>query len=279
MHGIGNEFVVLDGFASQEICNLQITPELARYLCDRRSGIGADQLLRVLPSLAVKADARMEIFNSDGSTAEMCGNGIRAAALYLFGPKSRLHSENPKLASRSRFVIETLAGQKTVQLRGENVQVDMGPPVLGGGFADGKGELLKLAAHEIRFFEVSMGNPHAVLFVEALQDAEVEALGPAIETHERFPQRSNVEFAQVIDANTIEVQVWERGAGRTLACGTGACAVAAAAIITGRVRSPVRIRLPGGDLRIEWNGNPESSLSMEGAAQELNRGEIELPRS
>ncbi|HCM38342.1 MAG: diaminopimelate epimerase [Bdellovibrionales bacterium GWB1_52_6] len=300
MHGLGNDFVVVNGLGSARA--LEITPQIARGICDRHFGIGADQLLWVRPPSDLRtANARMVIFNPDGSIAEMCGNGIRAVTLYLFGPNGILRNSVAPVAApetvsepRSEYLIETLAGLKTVWLRGDRVQVDMGAPTLGGGFSEINGEHLQLSdedfprklrqwlrQQEVRFFEVSMGNPHAVIFVDALDDVVLEALGAAIEVHPRFPKRTNVEFAQIIDEHTIEVLVWERGTGVTLACGTGACAVAAAAIATGRVKGPVQVRLPGGALSIEWSGELSSSgarnsILMEGPAQEVYRGRIDM---
>ena len=256
MQGIGNDFVVIDDLRRKDGLLTPLTPELARRICDRRFGIGADQILWLKPPEDASADARMEIYNGDGTIAEMCGNGIRAVTLHLFGEVGR------------SYRIETLAGIKTVELKpGNHVRVDMGPPVLGLP----EGELLSLGKKQVHFFEVSVGNPHAVVFVDQFEVGLVEGLGPLIERHPRFPKRTNVEFVRVTGPRSIQVKVWERGAGVTLACGTGACAAAVAALETGRVRGPVEVELPGGKLVIEWDGG---SVFLEGPAEETFRGEF-----
>lgn len=255
MQGIGNDFVVVQG-------EVPMTAELARKVCDRRFGVGADQILWIKPAQdRAKADLRMEILNADGSEAEMCGNGIRAVALYV---DKRARQKKPQ------YRIETLAGVKTVTVKGQNVLVDMGPPKLGKGFP--KGEALEVAGRKLTFFEVSMGNPHAVFFDDA---SSIEELGPQIENHPRFPERTNVEFVTVESPSSIRVRVWERGAGITLACGTGACASAVATLATERAQGTLKVQLPGGDLAIGWAGG-ESSVMMEGPAREVFTGEFEL---
>jgi diaminopimelate epimerase len=265
MHGLGNDFVLID--ALTPFTSHILNPELARRICDRRFGVGADQVLWLKPAQAGNgADARMEIFNANGSMAEMCGNGIRALVLYLFryGPKPGQHS----------YLIETLAGIKKVQIHGELISVDMGIPVLGGGFLK-EGEVIQVAGRQVRFYEVNLGNPHAVIFADRLDVVQLEQLGPAIETHLRFPHRTNVEFVQVLNASEIRVRVWERGAGATLACGTGACASAVASLATSQVKGDVQVHLPGGTLQIRWPG-VGSSVVMTGPAQEVFRGEFIL---
>ena len=266
MQGIGNDFVVIDDFFTQATQG-PISPEQATRICDRRFGIGADQILWLKPALDAKtADARMEILNADGSAAEMCGNGIRAIALY-FNDRVR--------QKKSSYRIETMAGVKTVEIHGGLVTVDMGVPGLGGGFPS-EGELLEVGGVKLRFFEVNMGNPHAVFFVENLDRVApgqtVESLGPLVENHPRFPKRTNVEFVKVEGPSAIRVRVWERGAGITLACGTGACASAVATLATGRAQGRLTVHLPGGDLRIGWGGKSEPVM-MEGPAREVFRGE------
>jgi diaminopimelate epimerase len=204
----------------------------------------------------------MEILNADGSGAEMCGNGIRAVALYLRDRRGEVSSA---------FDVETPAGMKRVAITGSEVAVDMGPPHIGAGFASG-GEELRVAGGVVRFFEVGMGNPHAVIFEEGPEEREIERIGSAIERHPRFPDRTNVEFVRVESPGRLRVEVWERGAGRTLACGTGACAAAVAALATGRSRGEVCVILPGGKLRISWAG-AGSSVMMTGPAREVFRGE------
>jgi diaminopimelate epimerase len=199
----------------------------------------------------------------------MCGNGIRAVAIYMNG-----------VSHKDSYRVETLAGVMTVHLKDGEVDVDMGPPVYSG--AGMKLAAMKIKAEKIdalgetyTFHEVSMGNPHAVIFTQDVARVELERIGPVIETDKRFPKKTNVEFVQITGPNSITLRVWERGSGITLACGTGACAAAVAAIATGRVESPVRVTLPGGVLLIRWDGG-EAPVFMQGPALEVFRGEIEL---
>lgn len=265
MHGLGNDFVVIDGMS---FFSPSMTAALATRLCDRRLGIGADQLLHLRrphsqDSSALRPDARMEIWNADGSTAEMCGNGIRAVALYL----------NKKYLNRREFSIETLAGLKTVFLEGDGrVRVNMGVPQLSHGvIAD-----FAPSGYPSEYYEVNVGNPHAVFFVEDVSLVELERVGPLVEKHERFPNRTNAEWVQFEGTSAIRVRVWERGAGATLACGTGACASAVAALASGRAKSPLSVRLPGGELTIDWKG-PGEPVWMIGPAAEVFRGEVACP--
>jgi diaminopimelate epimerase len=275
MHGLGNDFIVIDGVSvTQGKLRDQIhklTPEFARKVCDRRYGIGADQILWIKPAKSKKAVARMEVINSDGSIAEMCGNGIRAVALYLSLESGKSQRRSGKKTKGAKvFPIETLAGVLEVEVKGTQARVDMGKPKLAG-----KPEKLLVEGDSIEFWEVNMGNPHAVIFPDEPVDAyPVEVQGPLVECHERFPKRTNVEYVQVNNKNKITVRVWERGAGITLACGTGACASAVAAIASGRAKSPVKVELPGGELLIEWSGDPRHSVFMTGPAEEVFRGEI-----
>lgn len=263
MHGLGNDFVVIDSYFQS--IPMALNADLARRICDRRLGIGADQILWLKPATA-QADLRMEVLNADGSEAEMCGNGIRAVALYI-----RRRDREPK----SCYRIETLAGVKTVEIHGDQVTVDMGVPTLGTGVVQG-GELLEIAGSKMPFFEINVGNPHAVFFVEDLErpwsGQTVESLGPMVEKNPRFPERTNVEFVRVESPESIRVRVWERGAGITLACGTGACASAVASLAAGRVKGRVTVHLPGGDLKVSWAGQGFPVL-MEGPAQEVFSGE------
>jgi diaminopimelate epimerase len=257
MEGLGNDFIVIDDLSEPSATNSPLTAAFAQKICDRRFGVGADQILWLRKARG-NSDVRMEILNADGSEAEMCGNGIRAVALYL-----QAHGPDKK----TEYEVETLAGIKKVKIRGSQVLIDMGPPRLGLS----EGEEIKVAAEVLRFYEVNVGNPHAVFFVEDVNDFPVEELGPLIEKNSRFPERTNVEFVEVLDSNSIRVRVWERGAGITLACGTGACASAVASLATGRVNGTVEVQLPGGALRISWAGVGHSIL-MEGPAKEVFRG-------
>lgn len=263
MHGLGNDFIVIDDLGVPQEQGTPLNSDVAVKICDRRFGIGADQILWLREPRDSLADARMEILNSDGSVAEMCGNGIRAIALYV--------DQKMKSHRKDSYRIETLAGMKTVVVADGRVVVDMGPPVLGLG----TGEEVEIKGRKLRFFEVSMGNPHAVIFVDEFSTYPVEEFGPCIETHPRFPKRTNVEFVRVVGKNAIEVRVWERGAGITLACGTGACASVVASLATGRVNGEVGVKLPGGSLQITWKG-PGQSVMMKGPAVEVFRGEIQV---
>ncbi len=260
MHGLGNDFVVVEGPAWSDAI---LTPEMARKICDRRFGIGADQILWLRKPQDASAATRMEILNADGSTAEMCGNGIRAVALHL--------AQSDPSRAQGEMKIETAAGMKVVSVDRAEVRVDMGPPRLGAI----AGERLEIGGRFVHFNEVSMGNPHAVIFVDDFAAWKTDQWGPWMENHPRFPQRTNVEFVKVIGPNVIEVQVWERGAGETLACGTGACASAVAALALGKVKGLVEVRLPGGKLEISWDGEGRP-VFMKGPAVEVYRGQWPL---
>jgi diaminopimelate epimerase len=260
MHGAGNDFVLVDALKKP----VKIGAGLARALCDRRFGVGADQILLIEPSK--KADFRMRVTNADGSEVEMCGNGIRCAALYA--------AERGRV-KKAAMSVETLAGIIRPALAGKaggaaRVRVDMGEPVLEAEKIPtaAKGRVidhpLRFDGHEASVTCVSMGNPHCVIFTDDLDKAPVESWGPVIERLPFFPKRTNVEFVQVENPGAARVRVWERGAGLTLACGTGACAVGVAGVLTGRLRRDVELALPGGALRIEWA--PDNRVFMTGPA-------------
>ncbi|HHV72225.1 MAG TPA: diaminopimelate epimerase [Clostridia bacterium] len=251
MHGTGNDFVVIediDGSIPEEEFS-----GLANRLCDRRFGIGADGLILVLPSR--EADFKMRIFNADGSEAEMCGNGIRCFAKYL-------RSEG--LTDKKSLNIETKAGLIKPEIvsdgkLGALVKVDMGSPKLEreeipmiGKPGKVINELININGLEFRVTCVSMGNPHCVIFVDDLDSIPLTSLGPQIENSPLFPARTNVEFVQILGRNELKMRVWERGAGETLACGTGACASAVAAFLNKKTGRKVTVHLPGGDLLVEW---------------------------
>jgi diaminopimelate epimerase len=249
MNGAGNDFV----FLTREKTRTAMTPALVRLLMDRHFGIGGDQLLlleKAGPSPA------LTIYNSDGSQAEMCGNGVRAVAYYL---RSRGYPKD--------FVIRTKAGPIGIGQRDGAIEVDMGRPVLDGPKIPvrARGEVMgrSLRAGRERFLihGVSMGNPHCVIFVHDVDRVALEKLGPLIENHPFFPKRVNVEFAQVLSRSRIRARVWERGAGITLACGTGACAIAVAAARAGLTGRRVAVDLPGGRLTVRWAGNDHVFLS------------------
>jgi diaminopimelate epimerase len=268
MHGAGNDFVVLDGIRER----LPPLEPLAARLCDRHFGIGADQLLVVRPSRA--ADFRMQIYNADGSQVEMCANGIRACFQYL-----REHGHSSADALR----IETLSGIVTPRAAGPGrVEVEMGRPVLepekipttlGAGSGPVLDVPLVLDGQTLRVSSVSMGNPHAVVFVDDPERAPVATLGPRLEHHPAFPNRVNVEFASVLDRRRIRQRTWERGTGETLACGSGACAVAVVSMLRGLVERTLTVELRGGALEISWPDD-EAPVSMTGPAVEVFRGRI-----
>lgn len=269
MHGLGNDFILVDCTGKAPCPAPSVFAEISRRLCHRRVGIGADQLLLLLSS--EKADFAMRIFNADGSDVEMCGNGIRCLAKYIW---SRGLSEKKALS------VETPAGIIIPEMTGKMVRVDMGEPVLEGRLIpvdhDGpiKGFPLKVEDREFKITCVSMGNPHAVTVVEDLEDFDIGKYGPAIENHPFFPKRVNAEFIEVISPERIRMRVWERGVGETMACGTGACAAAVAAHLNGLAGRRVAVMLLGGDLMIEWNGN--NHVYMTGPAVEVFEGSINL---
>jgi diaminopimelate epimerase len=268
MHGLGNDFVLLDCLGGTERTDAEWA-RLADRMCDRHFGIGADGILLALPSET--ADVRMRIFNADGSEAEMCGNGVRCLARY---------ARDRGLAT-DQLRVETLAGMLDLTFPGGagDVRVDMGPPRLSPReipmVADGDRALdvpLGVDGVTLRVNAVSMGNPHAVVFLDAdaLDALPLHTVGPLVERHAAFPQRTNFEAVAVAAPHAATVRVWERGAGPTLACGTGACAVTVAGILTGRLESPVAVTLPGGTLHVEWE--PGGSVFMTGPTEYAFRG-------
>lgn len=262
MQGIGNDFVVVDGFQFPELPDPAV---LSRAVCDRHFGVGADGLIWMVASDC--ADARMRIFNSDGSEPEMCGNGIRCAAKFL---------RDAGLAGE-KMKIETLAGVLTIEMNGDDCTVDMGRPCMDPkripvAAADNR-VILDVGGRPLRFFCVSMGNPHAVTFDFYPDDEEFLRLGPALESHPVFPAKANIEFCRVRDGE-IDVRVWERGDGPTLACGTGACATLTAAARQGLTGRESRVNLPGGALSIRWAENDH--LFMTGPAKTVFVGEWPL---
>ncbi len=271
MHGLGNDFVFLDYFNSGTPA--EDFAALAVKLCDRNFGIGADGLALVLPSET--ADARMRIFNSDGSEPEMCGNAIRCFAKYLY--ERQLVVSNP-------LSVETLSGVLKLNVtvregRVESVTVDMGEPILQpelvpttGSGATVLNQPLSVDDREFFITAVSMGNPHCITFVDDAAAVQLAEIGPKLETHEFFPRHTNVEFVQVLDSSDVIMRVWERGAGATLACGTGACAAAVACVLNGKTGRKIKVRLPGGDLLVEWGS--DNHLYMTGPATEVFYGEV-----
>jgi diaminopimelate epimerase len=269
MHGLGNDFMVLD-LVSQ---HAHIQPKHARQWGDRHTGIGFDQLLIVEPPSRPDVDFRYRIFNADGSEVEQCGNGARCFARFVL---------DKRLTVKKRIRVETRSGLIELDVRPDGqVCVDMGPPRLEPQEIPFQAEAaalnycVEVDGRAVEFAALSMGNPHAVLRVEDVESAPVHALGPKLEHHPRFPQRVNVGFLQVVDRQHARLRVWERGAGETQACGTGACAAAVAAIRQGWMDSPVLIDLPGGRLSIAWAG-PGQSVMMTGPAVRVYEGQVRL---
>jgi len=269
MHGIGNDFVVFDA-VNQPV---ELTPEQIRFLADRRFGVGCDQILLAERARREGCDFRYRIFNADGGEVEQCGNGVRCLGRFLL---------EKGLTDKRRLTVETLAGDTHISLRDDGlVSVDMGVPRLIPAEvpfqANAQAASYPLAVGDriLTIGAVSMGNPHAVTVVDDIDSAPVAELGPLVERHPRFPRRVNAGFMQVLDRGHIRLRVYERGAGETLACGTGACAAAVAGRIQGLLDSAVTVDLPGGRLLIEWDG-PGQPVRMTGPAVTVFEGEIEL---
>ena len=269
MHGLGNDFMVLD-LVSQ---HAHIQPKHAKAWGDRHTGIGFDQLLIVEPPNDPDVDFRYRIFNADGSEVEQCGNGARCFARFVL---------DKRLTSKRRIRVETKSGIIELRVRSDGqISVDMGAPRLAPAQIPFQAEAEALSyrvevdGRDVELAAVSMGNPHAVLRVDNVDTAPVHELGPKLEHHPRFPQRVNVGFLQIIDRHQARLRVWERGAGETQACGTGACAAAVAAIRQGWMESPVQLELPGGRLSIEWAG-PGRPVIMTGPAMRVYEGQIRL---
>jgi diaminopimelate epimerase len=259
MHGLGNDFVIIDS-RTEPLDGIDLS-QLAIKLCDRHYGIGADGVLIAGPS--DKADVNMRVLNPDGSEAEMCGNGIRCFVKYIY------ETLNVK---KDLISVETLAGiilPSILEHKGRTaiVEVDMGAPV------EIQGSKVKVQNRTFDATLVSMGNPHCVIFVDDLGKISIDELGPMIESNKMFPNRTNVEFVQVISPKEAMVKVWERGAGETLACGTGACASAVAGNTLGKLEKDVLIRLPGGNLDIEWQ--EDKHVILRGPAETVYEGTIQ----
>jgi diaminopimelate epimerase len=269
MHGLGNDFVVIDGVRQ----NITLTPERVRFLADRHFGVGFDQLLLVEASAQAEVDFRYRIFNADGGEVEQCGNGARCFVRFV-------HDQG--LTQKSAIRVDTRAGIITPRLRDDGlVSVDMGVPVLEPAKipfvsdSDAVVQPLEVAGQRLAITAVSMGNPHAVQVVADVDRAPVRELGEKIETHPQFPARVNAGFVEVVDAHHIRLRVFERGAGETLACGTGACAATVAVILRGLGVSPLKVDTRGGALEIAWNG-PGTPVLMTGPAVTVFEGEIEI---
>lgn len=273
MHGIGNDYVYVNCFEE----SVKNPAEVSKFVSNRHFGIGSDGLILISPSAI--ADFRMNIYNADASQAEMCGNGIRCVAKYVY---------DYGLTDKTEISVETLAGIKYLRLQVENgkvasVEVNMGAPIL-------EPKEIPVAVEESPVVNVpvevkgkiyhmtcvSMGNPHAIIFMNNVKDLDIEAIGPYFENHMVFPKRTNTEFVEVLDRNTVNMRVWERGSDETLACGTGACATTVACILNDKTENEVTVHLLGGDLKIRWD-REANQVYMTGPATVVFDGEITLP--
>lgn len=281
MEGIGNDYVYIDCIREEPAIatwdNAQLS-SLAIKMSDRHFGIGGDGIILIMPS--EKADFRMRMFNADGSEGKMCGNGSRCVAKYVY---------DRGLTSDTEVTLETLGGIKVLKMHlaedgyVKAVTVDMGEPELVAANVPALTaqekmieELLETANFgSFPVTAVSMGNPHGVIFVDKITDREVHGAGPELEHHAAFPDRANIEFVEIISPEEIKMRVWERGSGETLACGTGACASAVAAVVTGRTPRKITVKLIGGDLQIEWNAN-DNHVYMTGGARIVFDGEYPI---
>jgi diaminopimelate epimerase len=272
MHGLGNDYVYVNCF-EEKIDN---PPAVARFVSDRHFGIGSDGLIMINPSKT--ADFEMEMYNADGSRGEMCGNGIRCVAKYVY---------DYGLTDKTQISVETLGGIKYLDLAVEDgkvslVKVDMGKPELEADripiISEREqviDEPIEVDGKEYHMTGVSMGNPHTVIYVDDVKGLDLEKIGPKFENHERFPKRINTEFVHCIDRQTVEMRVWERGSGETLACGTGACAVAVSSILNNLTDTQVTVKLLGGDLQIEWD-REKDRVFMTGPATVVFDGVIDI---
>lgn len=271
MHGLGNDYIYVNCMSKV----VENPSEVAKKVSDRHFGIGSDGLVLIMPSNV--ADFRMRMFNSDGSEAEMCGNAIRCVGKYVY---------DSKLTSKENVTIETLAGIRILELfiadgKVEKAKVNMGAPVLTPADIPVLGSGDTFIAQEVdgrKLTCVSMGNPHAVTYLsknEDLDGMDIESIGPKFENHPIFPKRTNTEFVKVLDRKTLQMRVWERGAGETLACGTGACAVLVASVLNDYSERKATVKLLGGDLEIEWN-ETDNCVYMTGPATKVFEGEIEI---
>jgi len=268
LHGIGNDYIYINAIKH----TVKNPKRLAIAMSDRHFGVGSDGLILILPSQ--KADFRMRMFNADGSEAEMCGNGIRAFAKYVY---------DHKLTKKTNLSVETLAGIKYLTCTLKNgkvhsVTVDMGQPILLRDkipMIGNPGMVIEEEIHvdgvKFPITAVSMGNPHAVIYVEDVKNFPVEKYGPMIENHELFPKRTNVEFVEIVNEKEVIQRTWERGSGETLACGTGASAVTVAGVLTKKTARKLKVHLSGGDLTIEWN-EKDNHVYLTGPAEEVFEG-------
>lgn len=269
MHGLGNDFMVVDMISQHAF----FRPEQVRRLADRRMGVGFDQMLLVEPPSKPDMDFKYRIFNADGSEVEQCGNGARCFAVFV---------REQGLTDKSVVRVETTNADIELFIQDDGrVRVDMGEPVLEPkavpfvADAQQASYQLDLENEVFELSAVSMGNPHGVMLVDDVATADVERLGPAFESHPRFPNKANIGFMEIVHARFVKLRVYERGSGETLACGTGACAAVVAGIERGLLQSPVEVKLPGGNLNIEWQGRGHN-LIMVGPAVTVYKGEVRI---
>ena len=282
MEGCGNDYVYVNGF--EEKISKEEKPELVRKLSNRSLGVGGDGVIFINP--AKEADFEMEMYNADGSRAEMCGNGIRCVGKFVY-EKGLTHKEHITVVSGGKIKYLDLTVKKTTartEDRGmvTKVRVNMGNPILNPVLipvkAEGEqvvDEPIQVDGQEYRMTCVSMGNPHAVIFAQGVAELDLTGIGPRFENHERFPNRINTEFVEVIDRQNVFMRVWERGTGETLACGTGCCATAVACVLNGLTEDKITVKLMGGELVIEWDRETDI-IYMTGPATTVFEGEIAI---
>ena len=278
MHGCGNDYIYVNGFEEQIAAEKK--PDLVRALSDRHFGIGGDGVIFINP--AKEADFEMEMYNADGSRSEMCGNGIRCVAKFVYD-KGLTDSEKISIVSAGKIkYLDLTVEKKNGDVRGtvSKVRVNMGSPILTPAqipvVADGEqvvNEPIFVDDREYRMTCVSMGNPHAVIFTEGVADMKLEQIGPSFENHVRFPNRTNTEFVEILDRQHVFMRVWERGTGETLACGTGCCATAVACVLNGLTDDKITVKLLGGELQIEWD-REQNVIYMTGPAATVFEGEV-----
>lgn len=277
MHGCGNDYVYVNGFT--ERVPQEEKPELVRRLSDRHFGIGGDGVIFINPSDA--ADFEMEMYNADGTRAQMCGNGIRCVGKFVYD-KGLTDQKQITVISAGKVKYLELTVEKNGAERGQvkTVRVNMGSPILTPGLipvkAEGEAVIdspILADGKEYRMTCVSMGNPHAVIFAEDVAELNLEKIGPSFENHVCFPERTNTEFVEVLDRGHVFMRVWERGTGETLACGTGCCATAVACVLNGLTDSQIAVKLLGGELLIEWD-REQNVIFMTGPAETVFEGEI-----
>lgn len=271
MHGIGNDYIYIDVAKNRdlkEIFTRYSIGALVRYLSNRNFGIGGDGVIFIEKSMI--ADFKMRIFNSDGTEAEMCGNGIRCFAKYIY---------DQKLTEKDILKIETLAGIKEVKKEKhilepsketiEQYVVNMGKPIISGNFS------ISVLDKNIQLTKILIGNPHAVIFSKDIENIPIKKYGPLIENHKYFPQKTNVEFVEILENNLIKMRVWERGSGETFACGTGSCAAVVAGVSNNLIKRDVKVLLRGGELDINWD-KKTNNIYMKGMATKVYDGIMEI---